>query len=334
MSWLPGGTVRLDVAGGTLEVLVVPDGGSPLRLVADGGNHWRFVGSTADLVGESYSVVLRNRTGERLKVVVGVDGLNVYEREEVIGRADGDVGSILSPWDERTLRGWQVGDHRAERFVFSPPEWSEGEGRTDSEIGLLTVQVYREWQPRYDYDEYRDRRGGVGGGDAKGAPPAATAPAPRRAEGAEDSAAAEPRAQAQAARPPIGTTAGDDVTSHVRTVRFQPATSYPEAWAVVDYGQTRQARHRPDDGGWYDRRGPLGLALEESRDGARIVAVAPGSPADRAGLEPWDVIVRIDTVVHPSAAATRRILLDKEHGDYAFLRVRRGPHELAIKIRS
>jgi hypothetical protein len=329
-SWLPGGSVRLGVAGGTLEVLVVPDDGSALRLIAEGGNHWRFAGSTADLVGESYSVVLRNRTGERLKVVVGVDGLNVYEREEVIGRADEDVGSILSPWDERTLRGWQIGDHRAQRFVFSPPEWSEGEGRTDSEIGLLTVQVYREWRPReeWDYDS-RDQRGALGG-----APDPPTAAPRRRAEGAEDSAAAAPKPEARAARPPIGTTAGDDVASNVRTVRFHPASRFPEAWAVIDYGQTRRARHHRDDDRWYDRRDLLGLSLEESRDGARVIAVVPGSPAALAGLEAWDVIVRIDSVHRPSAAATRRILLEKDPGDYAFLRVRRGPHELAVKIRS
>ena len=128
--------------------------------------------------------------------MVGVDGLNVYEREEVVGRSDADTGSILSPWDDRTLRGWQVGHHRAERFVFSPPEWSEGEGRTDSEIGLLTVQVYREWQrPRW---ESRGERDGAAGG-----PPSASAPAPRR-QG--DEAKEAPEARAQAARPPIGTT--------------------------------------------------------------------------------------------------------------------------------
>ncbi|HEV8631359.1 MAG TPA: PDZ domain-containing protein, partial [Thermoanaerobaculia bacterium] len=82
--------------------------------------------------------------------------------------------------------------------------------------------------------------------------------------------------------------------------------------------------------GWDDL---LGLALAPAADGTRIVAVTPGSPADRAGLEPQDVIVRLDTVFGPSPATTRSILRAKDRGDYAFLRVRRGADELAVKIR-
>ena len=131
----------------------------------------------------------------------------------------------------------------------------------------------------------------------------------------------------------IGTTAGDDVGNSVRTVRFVAATAFPEAWATIDYGQAEYGWHPPQP----PRPLPedlLGLAVEPAADGTRIVAVAPGSPADRAGLEADDVIVRIDTIFEPSPSTTRRILRAKDHGDYAFLRVRRGPHEVAVKIRS
>jgi S1-C subfamily serine protease len=134
--------------------------------------------------------------------------------------------------------------------------------------------------------------------------------------------------------PPIGTTSGDDVTSSVRTVRFVAATAFPEAWAVVDYGRAQPAWHRPPPD--WPQRGEdlLGLDLAPAEDGTRILAVVPGSAADRAGLEPSDVIVRIDSVYGPSPSTTRRILRDKDPGDYAFLRVRRGPHELAVKMRT
>jgi hypothetical protein len=316
----PDSEVRLDLASGSLEVSVVPDHGGALPLVPSGGNRWIFQGSTADLVGRPYSIVLRNQTDERLKVVVGVDGLNVYERVAVAGRADEDVGSILSPWQDRTLRGWQVGHHRAQRFVFSPPEWSEGEGITDSQIGLVTVQVYREWRPRYEDWSAKD--------GAAGAPAPAEPSTPRqRQEGASES-------RPQAVRPPIGTTAGDDVESSVRTVRFVSASAHPEAWATVDYGRARHARRQP----WEQPYGAglgLGLDFDQDRDGrgTRIVEVEPGSPADLAGLRPYDVIVRIDTVSLPSANTTRRILQSKRRGEYAFLRVRRGAHELAFKLR-
>src|SRR4051794_26798103 len=129
-------TVRLAIGGGALEVTVVPDGGSALRLDGDGEHRWAFDGNTADLVGRAYTIRLRNRTPERLKVVVGVDGLNVYAKDAVVGSADGDTGSILEPWADRSLPGWQLDDQRAERFVFSPPEWSEGQGRAEAAIGL------------------------------------------------------------------------------------------------------------------------------------------------------------------------------------------------------
>jgi hypothetical protein len=326
--WGSDSAIRLPVADGSLDVSLVPDRGRPLPLLHEGGNRWVFSGPTTALVGESYAIVLHNRTGERLKVVVGVDGLNVYEREVVAGRADEDVGSILAPWSDRTLPGWQIGSHRAQRFVFSPREWSEGEGRTDAQIGLVTVQVYREWRA-HAWEEQRDglHRHAPGARRAEPAPQEQAAP-----EGEDSAGAARPRAHGApstvAPGAPIGTTAGDDVTSSVRTVRFVAATPYPEAWAVLDYGRALPPpRWEPpaDD--------LLGLRVDGDRDGTRIVSVVPGSPADEAGLRPWDVIVRLDTVTRPSAATTRRILESKHPGDYAFVRVRRGSHEIAVKIR-
>ena len=328
--WHGSTAVSLPIADGELTVSLRPDGDRALRLVRDDTHRWVFAGDTGELVGEPYTIVLRNDTSERLKVVVGVDGLNVYEREVVSGNARDDVGSILAPWSERVLPGWQIGDHRAQRFVFSPNEWSEGQGRTEAQIGRVVVQAYREW--REPVWRHRDRDDGwkdgsgprVQGGEA--APPSATRPEP---EAAEDSASA-PSARAARPREPIGTTAGDDVASSVRTVRFAAATLHPETWAVIDYGGAGDP-HRPP--GWPDDDDLLGLDLAPGRDGARIVAVAPGSAAERAGLEPYDVIVRLDSVYAPSPSDARRLLRAKDRGDYAFLRVRRGAHELAVKIR-
>lgn len=328
-----GGTARLPVADGTLEVTLRPDRSSALQLVPDGPHRWVYDGATSSLVGGSYAILLRNRTGERLKVVVGVDGLNVYGREVVAGSSGEDVGSILQPWSDRTLPGWQLDDRRAQRFVFSPPEWSEGEGRTEAQIGTVTVQVYREWEePHWDY---RDRENGLV------TPRSAPAPSGESGEGRRGDAA-KPSESAQAGeaagppialrRAPIGTASGDDVDNQVRTVRFVAATSFPESWAVIDYGNARRAWSPPPQPRWQEEL--LGLDVAGDIDGTRIVAVARGSAADRAGLEADDVIVRIDTVLAPSPATTARILRTKDRGDYTFVRVRRGPHELALKIRT
>jgi hypothetical protein len=313
---------RLPIAGGSLHVALRPDDGRTLDLVSEGPHRWAFPGDTRELVGEPYSIVLRNDSPERLKVVVGVDGLNVYEREVVAGSAGEDVGSILPPWSTRVLPGWQVGNHRAQRFVFSPNEWSEGQGRTESSIGQVTVQAYREWRhPDWGERDGEWKQRGEAGSPRPGVTAPPSEPAPSTAESSRDSA---PRA----ARPrePIGTTAGEDVSHSVRTVRFDAATDFPEAWAVIDYGRGGRGREWPEPE-------LLGLGLAPDRDGARIVSVAPGSPAERAGLAPSDVIVRLDSVYSPSPYTARRILRGKDRGDYAFLRVRRGPHELSVKIR-
>lgn len=296
-------TIELRHGGGAVEVQLVPDGGKALNLKPRDPNHWSFDGATEALVGGSYSIVLRNTSSERLKVVVGVDGLNVYGKEEIVGRADGDTGSILSPWETRTLRGWQMDHMTAQRFVFSPPEWSEGQGRTDSRIGMIVVQVYRERQ-----------RGWFGIRDQD-----ATRLAPgKTAEGCLERKASP--------SPQIGTTSGDDVTSHVRTVRFDNLTIYPEAWAEIDYGRHPEPPPRP-------RTGVLGVSVFTCDLGSRIERVVPGSVAAEAGLQPDDIIVRVDTVNRPSARQLSEILRSKTTGDFVFLKVQRGRHELSLKIR-
>lgn len=303
--WGHGDEVVLRHGGGTVEVTIVPDRGGRLKLRQDGLNRWVFDGSTKDLVGGSYSIVVDNKSPERIKVVVGVDGLNVYRRSPIVGRADADVGSILSPWETRTLKGWQMDSSTAQQFVFSPPDWSEGKGRTDSQIGLIVVQVYRE--RRYEYFGLEDKEkigSSRGAGDAR----------QRSCEIAPSS-------------PQIGTTSGNDVTSRVRTVSFEALTIYPEAWAEIDYGRNGSWNPPPP------RTGRLGIAVVDDSGGARIVSVERGSTADAAGLRVGDVITRVDTENRPDARTVADVIRRKGAGAWVFLDIDRGRHQLSLKIR-
>jgi hypothetical protein len=295
-------SVSLDLESGSLEVALVPDRGPRLALVADSSGRWVFRGDTGELVGRSYSIELDNRTPERLKVVVAVDGLNVYDRVPVVGRADRDVGSILRPWTDRTLKGWQVDLDTAQQFVFSPPDWSEGAGRTDSRIGTVEVQVYRERPPAPMNDRETNRSSGRSKMHADEARPAAPEPG-------------------------LGTTSGDDVSSPVRVVRFEPRTAWPEARAELDYGR------RPLPVPIPQCHSRLGLEIVDSRDGVRVVSVAPASTADEAGILAGDVILRVDSQATSGSADVRRVVEGKHRGEYLFLGLRRGSHELALKIR-
>jgi hypothetical protein len=301
----PAQSVDLPLADGAVEVSIRPDHSRALALRPRGSQRWVFDGSTADLIGQSYSIVLRNRTSERIKVVVGVDGLNIYRKNPIVGRADGDIGSVLGPWSTRELPGWQLDLDHAQRFVFSPPEWSEGQGIRDSRIGTINVEVYREWrQPVRN-----DRDMASGNSDTKRQSRAEPAPAMRAEE------------------EQIGTTSGEDIGNSVRTVTFDAASRYPEARAVIDYGSAESEPSYPT----FDR---LGMDLESTYGGSRVLAIAPGSAAERAGLQTSDVILRVDSRPNPSPEELRRVWSGKNRGDYIFLRVRRGGRDLALKVRA
>lgn len=304
-AWFGRGEKRAEIrhGAGVLDVQLLPDRGKTLNLSRVDQNRWTYLGKTEGLVGGSYSIVLKNRSSERLKVVVGVDGLNVYGKDEIVGRAGADTGSILSPYETRTLQGWQINSERAQRFVFSPPEWSEGGGRRDSDIGLIIVQVYRE-RPR--------RHFGLRDSEEKAAP---------------DADRLKSRKEAVAPQPQIGTTAGDEIGSRVRTVFFESLTRLPEAWAEIDYG-----RHAKRAG---CRRGLfLGMLLSPAEEGSRISTILPGSTAESAGLQVNDIIIRVDTEDRPDPEEVRGVVNSKQPGEFLFLRVRRARHELMMKIRA
>jgi hypothetical protein len=285
-------------SGNSLYVQVIPEGRAPMRFDSDAPNAWVFQGDTAALVGRSYTIRVENRGRSRIKVVVGVDGVNAYYRKPLTGAADRDVGSILGPGQTRVLTGFQVDERTAQRFVFSPEGFSEGARVRGARIGEIEVHVYEEYRPEA-YRSDRDR-----GQDS--AAPSSAAP-----------------------RPTIGTTAGDDVDSNVRRVSFTASTREPIARLALAYGRPEPDPRRDDD----RALGPLGVAVEQHREGLRIVRVERDGLGDEMGLRDGDVITKVDTYARPSAQAFRRVLRQKRPGEYLFLEVLRGRHVASFKAR-
>jgi len=254
-----------------------------------------FAGDPHRLVGESYSISLKNRSHRRIKVVLGIDGVNVFRKKDLFHTAKDDVGWIIGPEKEIIVRGWQVSSSRAERFVFSPSEWSEGEG-TGGRIGEMLIDVYTEYRPR----EMIARKVIVG------------------KDGQERVVLSGPPSRA-----PVGTTSGENVDSGVRTVRFTASSPRPDARARIVYGRKSDII--------MDR---LGIRVRENGyDQLEVTYVVPSGKADEAGIREGDILVKVDTLRDSDRSDLRRMLSRKRAGEYIFLDLRRGDNGLKLKIR-
>lgn len=283
--------------GNSISVQVIPEGRSPLAFQSEHDDTWVFTGDTRKLVGKSYAIRLQNHGRQRIKVVVGVDGVNVYFRKPIEGFAREDVGAVLGAGEVRFIKGFQVDMSEAQEFVFSPPEFSEGQRIAGSRVGELEVHVYEEWRPE---------PGGI-------------------AMEKQDAG----RAEGGAPKPDIGTTTGDVIDSNVRRVRFVPATPEPAARMLLVYGRPEEGWTRED----YRPSSRLGVTLDRASVGSRIISVEPNSLAEDVGLRRGDVIVKVDSEEEPSPETVRQVLRRKGPGDYLFLEVERGRHLLTFKIR-
>lgn len=285
--------VRVYYRGGSsVSVQVIPDGRAALQFRSVGSDRYELVGDTRSLVGKSYALRIENHGRQRIKVVVAIDGVNAFFRRPVEGYARADVGAVLASREVRTIRGFQLDGDQAQRFVFSPPEFSEG--RREGRVGEIELHVYEEWRPE---------------------------PGDMRLD-------QEMAGRAEAAKPGLGTTTGDDFDSQVRRVRFITATPEPVARLLLLYG--REEEERED---YYPRPGRLGVVVERHPSGCLITGVEPDSLADDVGLRRGDVIIKADSEDEPSPQTLREVLRDKDSGEYLFLEVERGRHILTFKIR-
>jgi hypothetical protein len=122
--------------------------------------------------GKSYSLQVTNNSGERVAVLMSVDGLNV-----VTGQASNLSSTegmyVLSPWSTATISGWRSSLNDVRRFVFVDEEHSYA-SRTDQangDMGWIRVLSFRE-QPQHVTwrDDQRRERSDEGGAKSQAAP--------------------------------------------------------------------------------------------------------------------------------------------------------------------
>lgn len=186
--------------------------------------------------GHRYSVRLTNTTGERVLVVLSVDGVNAISGETA---ATGQTGYVLGPWQSTEIAGWRKSWQDIAQFYFTdlPDSYAARTGRPDN-VGVIGVAVFRERaqpQPYYapppiarenEYDRDDRYRGQAGRAEAKSAP--AAPPASRRSAEAAADAASGPA-------PTLGTGHGQREWSPVSRTDFVRASRTPTQVTQVRY---------------------------------------------------------------------------------------------------
>ena len=187
--------------------------------------------------GHRYSVRLTNTTGERVLVVLSVDGVNAISGETA---GTGQAGYVLGPWQSTEVAGWRKSLQDVAQFYFTdlPDSYAARTGRPDN-VGVIGVAVFRErgyaraYEPApmpQDDDRYGSRYGGRDeAARAKSAAPAAPAA----------DAAARAGGYAAEREQSLGTGHGEREWSPVNRTEFVRASRTPAQLSQVRYDEAR-----------------------------------------------------------------------------------------------
>jgi len=158
-------------------VLVDRDDGSTLPVYRHRGRDW-----VPGIPGHRYAVRLANTTGERVLVVLSVDGVNAVTGETA---SPSQAGYVLDPWEVAEIAGWRKSLDDVAQFVFTdlPDSYAARTGRPDN-VGVVGIAVFREARPEPITmpgppvaDQARQAAGNAARAESKAAAPAAAAAA-------------------------------------------------------------------------------------------------------------------------------------------------------------
>ncbi len=228
-----------------VDVAVVDrDSGDWLPSWPHRGQQW-----IAGTPGHRYAVRLTNTTGQRVLVVLSVDGVNAVSGQTA---SPSQAGYVLDAWQSTEISGWRKSLDDVAQFVFTDlgDSYAARTGRPEN-VGVIGVAVFQErgWrEPPRPYPVPRPMP--YPGPYERQAE--ANAPAPA-AEGSADLGAAKSRSQAgTTAAQTIGTGHGEREWSPVAQTQFERASRSPAQVVQLRYDDYRSLvargvvpRHRP-----------------------------------------------------------------------------------------
>ena len=212
-------------AGSLVSVSLEVDGRTtPLYAAPDGSGRYYLEASRAS----RYAVRLANRTGERLGVLLTVDGLNAISGERSFaGSHPPGRMYVLYPWDETLVQGWRTSLDEVRQFTFVDEErsYAARSGKANSRLGWIEVEVFRERRPVVRPWPYwpRPDEGRYGEEQREENRPEPDAKTKDEGASARDGVAGRPPAPPMAAAPAYpGTGWGPRAEDPVRVVSFDP----------------------------------------------------------------------------------------------------------------
>ena len=121
--------VSVQVDGRQASLFPAPDGSGRYYLEARAGSR--------------YAVALANRAGERVGVVLTVDGLNAISGERDTGRGR---MYVLDPWQSTSVQGWRSSLQEVRQFTFVDERrsYAARSGKANEKMGWIEVAVFRE----------------------------------------------------------------------------------------------------------------------------------------------------------------------------------------------
>ncbi|WP_449465544.1 hypothetical protein [Stenotrophomonas humi] len=182
------------------------------------GQHW-----VAGAPGHRYSVRMENRSGERVLVVLSVDGVNAITGQTA---SPEQSGYVLEPWQSSEITGWRKSNAEVAQFVFTDhgDSYASRTGRP-ANVGVIGVAVFNELRrPMYDVR-----------------PMPTPYPMPRAAAPQAESSASNRAADATSAygkaesRQQLGTGHGEREWSHSSSTRFERASRTPAQISELRY---------------------------------------------------------------------------------------------------
>ena len=252
--------------GNVVDVQLQVDGDAAPLYVSPNGDRRHYFEAFA---GRNYSVVLRNNSGNRIGVLLTVDGLNVVNGE-VTRLASDEPMYVLGPWESATIRGWRSSMDEVRRFVFVDEKrsYASRTGQANSDMGWIRVLAFREQQPvawRWNSvgrpDEGRERSKSEPNAEAPQAgSKQAPAPTAQRMDGTTEKEMVSGDMQKDGSSAYPGTGWGDRRTDRVHFVDFTPERRaadqlvfrYEYARGLVALGiyPSRDRLRERDGGGW------------------------------------------------------------------------------------